>query len=219
MTTSTFAERLKQVLGREAIYAFSRRSGVSDTALRSYLKGSVPGLDKVLLIAKAADVSVHWLATGEGEMTDSQDQTDHNADDDFVYIPCLDLEVSAGPGVLVQEETVQEVVAFDSQWLRAKLNSNVSRLSLVTVKGDSMSPTLEDGDMIFVDHSSTDFRDGIYVFQMEGDLLVKRLQKLPGSLLSVISDNPKFSPFTLDLNDVSMDFNIIGRYRGRLAFD
>jgi phage repressor protein C with HTH and peptisase S24 domain len=61
-------------------------------------------------------------------------------------------------------------------------------------------------------------RDGIAVFQMDGDLLVKRLQKLPGSLINVISDNPRFAPFTLDFNDSSLDFKLIGRYRGRLSF-
>ncbi len=216
-TLSTFADRLRQVLGHEAIYAFSRRSGVSDTALRSYMKGSVPGLDKVLLIAQAAKVSVYWLATGDGDP--DPDQPQRTTDSEFVYIPCLDVEVSAGPGVVAHDETMQGVVAFDAQWLRAQTNCNPSKLSLVTVKGDSMSPTLEDGDMIFVDHSSTDYRDGIHVFQMEGDLLVKRLQKLPGSSISVISDNPRFPAFTVDLTDSSCVFKLIGQYKGRLSFD
>lgn len=49
---SSFADRLRQVIGDEAIYAFGRRAGISDTALRSYLKGSVPGIDKAVKIAQ-----------------------------------------------------------------------------------------------------------------------------------------------------------------------
>ncbi|MEM8715608.1 MAG: S24 family peptidase, partial [Cyanobacteria bacterium P01_G01_bin.4] len=116
-----------------------------------------------------------------------------------------------------REEDVREVVAFDRQWLRSKLGTNPSQLTLVTVSGDSMAPTLMDGDTIFVDRQVNELRDGIYVFQMNGDLLVKRLQKLPGSLISVISDNPKFQTFTVDMNDCDNQIAIVGRYRGRIS--
>lgn len=218
---TNFGSRLRQVIGDEAIYSFSRRSNVSDTALRSYLKGSVPGIDKVQLIAEAAGVNVEWLITGKGPI--HPDDLDAHDDDpgsasDYVYIPLVDLEVSAGPGRVAEAESIVDVVAFEAQWLRSQLNTNPAKLSLVTVKGDSMSPTLLDGDLIFVDHTEMELRDGIYVFQIDGDLLVKRLQRLPGAQLSVISDNPHFPPFTIDLRDPGHEFNLIGRYRGRLSF-
>ncbi|MFQ3613897.1 MAG: helix-turn-helix domain-containing protein, partial [Cyanobacteriota bacterium] len=65
-SSSTFAARLRQVIGNEAIYAFGRRAGISDTALRSYLKGSVPSIDKALQIAQVGQVNLSWLITGEG---------------------------------------------------------------------------------------------------------------------------------------------------------
>ena len=209
----TFASRLKQAIGDEAVYAFGRRAGLSDTSLRSYLKGAaVPGIDKAVAMAETAGVGLQWLVTGEGNMRD-EDSTD----DDFVGIPFVDAEVSAGPGMLAMEEQVREVVAFDRQWLRSKLGSNPSKLTLVTVSGDSMSPTLMDGDTIFVDRQVDELRDGIYVFQMNGDLLVKRLQKLPGSMVSVISDNPKFQTFTINMHDCDNQISIVGRYRGRIS--
>ncbi|MEL7084855.1 MAG: S24 family peptidase [Cyanobacteria bacterium J06597_1] len=209
----TFANRLKQAIGDEAVYAFGRRAGLSDTSLRSYLKGAaVPGIDKAVAMAETAGVALQWLITGDGDMRDGD-----AADDDFVGIPLVDAEVSAGPGLLAREEDVREVVAFDRQWLRSKLGTNPSQLTLVTVSGDSMAPTLMDGDTIFVDRQVNELRDGIYVFQMNGDLLVKRLQKLPGSLISVISDNPKFQTFTVDMNDCDNQIAIVGRYRGRIS--
>lgn len=211
---NTFATRLKQVLGQEPIHGFSKRSGVSDTSLRSYLKGSIPGIDKAVMIAKTAGVNVEWLVTGAGQRLSEQDRTD-----DFAYVPVLDVAASAGTGLLVSEETVQEVIGFDSHWLRSQLNTSPRELSIITVQGDSMAPTLLDGDLIFVDHQVTDWRDGIYVFQMDGDLLIKRLQRLPGGTVSVISDNPKFPPFTVDLNNPACDLTVIGRYRGRISFD
>ena len=210
----TFATRLKQVIGQEPIHGFSKRSGVSDTSLRSYLKGSIPGIDKVVMIAKTAGVNVEWLVTGEGPQTWEADPTG-----DFAYVPVLDVAASAGTGLLVSEETVQEMIAFDSHWLRSQLNTSPNELSIITVQGDSMAPTLLDGDLIFVDHQVTDWRDGIYVFQMDEDLLIKRLQRLPGGTVSVISDNPKFPPFIVDLNSPACDLKVIGRYRGRISFD
>lgn len=212
-----FAARLRQAIGEASIHAFSRRAGISNTALRSYLTGSIPGMDKVVKIAAAAEVNVLWLMTGEG--APHPHPASASPDPDLPsYIPFVDVAVSAGPGMLARDAEVEDAIAFHPQWLRGKINCNPSDLSLVTVRGDSMYPTLQDGDLLLVDRQVAEPRDGIYVFQMEGELLVKRLQRLPGGLFSVISDNPKFSPFSVNPSDPGLDFAIIGRYRGRLSF-
>ncbi|WP_038027151.1 helix-turn-helix transcriptional regulator [Synechococcus sp. PCC 7336] len=214
-----FAVRLRQAIGDEAVYAFGKRAGLSDTSLRSYLKGTaVPGIDKAIAIAETAAVSLQWLIAGEGPMQLQGDGAIADSED-YVCIPLVDAEASAGAGILVREEDITEAIAFERQWLRSKLGASPAGLSLITVNGDSMAPTLVDGDTIFVDRQVSELRDGIYVFQMDGDLLVKRLQKLPGSLVSVISDNPKFPPFTIDMNSSDKGLTIIGRYRGRISFE
>lgn len=63
-----FAERLRLAIGEESENAFATRSGVSRPLLRQYLTGSEPGMTKLVAIARAAGVSVEWLATGEGPM-------------------------------------------------------------------------------------------------------------------------------------------------------
>lgn len=214
---TTFADRLRRAIGDVSIHSFSRRAGISNTALRSYLKGSVPGIDKAVQIAAAARVSLLWLITGEGPSS-LDETTACPVADAPTFIPFIDVSISAGPGVLARDADVEDAIAFNSQWLRSKIDCNPLDLSLVTVRGDSMYPTLQDGDLMLVDCQVMEPRDGIYVFQMEGDLLVKRLQRLPGGLLSVISDNPRFPPFTVNPNDSCLDFAIIGRYRGRLSF-
>lgn len=213
---SSFADRLRWVIGDEAVYAFGRRAGISDTALRSYLKGSVPGIDKAVKIAQVGQVNLSWLITGEGSP-----QLDPDAKAEYVYVPFVDVAASAGAGVLMREESIESVVAFERNWLRTYLKGNPAELSLIRVQGDSMSPTLEDGDWIFVERQEGGDLgcEGIYVFQMDGDLLVKRLQRLPGSQVKVISDNPRFPPFVADLADPINGLTLIGRYRGRISFD
>lgn len=39
---------------------------MSDSLVRKYLAGSLPGLDKAIVMARVAGVSLEWLATGEG---------------------------------------------------------------------------------------------------------------------------------------------------------
>lgn len=69
MAVITFKDRLKEAMGDESTNAFAKKCECTEGTLRSYLKGSsLPGLDKLLNIAKAANVSIQWLATGESEI-------------------------------------------------------------------------------------------------------------------------------------------------------
>lgn len=62
-----FGERLKEAIGEESVRTFGRRAGVSEGAIRQYLKGNrFPDLDILAAIADTAQVNFLWLATGEG---------------------------------------------------------------------------------------------------------------------------------------------------------
>jgi transcriptional regulator with XRE-family HTH domain len=54
--------------------AFAQKCGISESIFRKYLAGvSVPGADKLVDIARVADVSLVWLATGQGRATEASD--------------------------------------------------------------------------------------------------------------------------------------------------
>ncbi|QSI78383.1 MULTISPECIES: helix-turn-helix transcriptional regulator [Niveibacterium] len=61
-----FAARLRELIGDTPVAAFARRVGVSEALIRKYLAGSEPGLAKANQIARAANCSLEWLATGAG---------------------------------------------------------------------------------------------------------------------------------------------------------
>ena len=63
---TTFAECLRQLIGGESILGFSRRVGLSEAMIRKYLNGSEPTLSRANQIARQANCSLEWLATGEG---------------------------------------------------------------------------------------------------------------------------------------------------------
>jgi phage repressor protein C with HTH and peptisase S24 domain len=115
-----------------------------------------------------------------------------------IPVPRLDLGASAGAGSLDEREGVAGLVGFDEGWLRAMGVSGES-LSIIRVDGDSMAPTLCDGDEIMVDRGDTAarLRDGIYVLRFQDALMVKRVARGPGrGMLSILSDNPHFQSWT-----------------------
>lgn len=61
--------------------------------------------------------------------------------------------------------------------------------------GDSMSPTINDGDTIWVDMSKETIKDGkIFVFKYGGLYMCKRLYRLPNNGFRVVSDNSDVYP-------------------------
>ena len=63
-----FGARLKEAIGKRSVLSFAKECGFSDSLVRKYLAGSLPGLDKALVMAETLGVSLEWLATGEGPM-------------------------------------------------------------------------------------------------------------------------------------------------------
>jgi phage repressor protein C with HTH and peptisase S24 domain len=121
------------------------------------------------------------------------------------------VRASAGPGALPDSEREHPYFGFDERWLKALTGSSPDDLSIIRVEGDSMAPTLNDGDDILVDKSGCNeaLRDGIYVLRVEESLLVKRLAIHPlGKSVTVQSDNPAYP----DWPDCGLeDVHCIGR--------
>lgn len=121
------------------------------------------------------------------------------------------VRASAGPGALAGEEVDHPYFAFDERWLRALTASRADDLSIIRVEGDSMAPTLNDGDDILVDRAGCNeaLRDGIYVLRVDDSLVVKRLAVHPlGRRVTVQSDNPAYP----DWPDCGLeDVHCIGR--------
>jgi hypothetical protein len=121
------------------------------------------------------------------------------------------VRASAGHGAFPTDERTRAYFAFDERWLRKLTGAGANDLTLIRVEGDSMSPTLTDGDDILVDQSDAmeRLRDGIYVLRIEEALVVKRLALHPIThRVTVQSDNPAYS----DWPDCKIeDIHVIGR--------
>lgn len=110
-------------------------------------------------------------------------------------VPRLDVGAAAGAGAFDGDESGEAHIAFDPAWLRRVARGAPDQLSIIRVDGDSMMPTLVNGDDILVDRGdgAERLRDGVYVLRIEGALVVKRLAVNPmARTLSIGSDNPAY---------------------------
>ena len=130
----------------------------------------------------------------------------------LIPLPRLNVDASAGPGAFNDDgENASAQIAFDERWLRRLSRSKTSDLSVIKVQGDSMVPTLSDGDDILVDAGdrAEQLRDGIYVLRRDDTLLVKRIASSPAARRIIIkSDNSSYPSWP----DCAIDeVDIIGR--------
>lgn len=130
---------------------------------------------------------------------------------DMVGIRRLNIEAAAGAGRIVEGEYAVGKFRFERFWLSQISHASPEELSIITFVGDSMAPTINDGDDGLIDHSASGrrVRDGIYVLRQDETLLVKRLAVAPAaSTVTIVSDNPAY-PTWPDLPLDSID--ILGR--------
>ena len=129
----------------------------------------------------------------------------------LISIPRLNIGASAGPGAYAGDESASAHIGFEEKWLRRLFAGKPADLSLIKVQGDSMSPTLSDGDDIMVDRGDGPerLRDGIYVLRRDDAVLVKRVAPSPAShRIAIKSDNPSYPSWP----DCQIgDIDIIGR--------
>jgi len=205
-------ERLIQERG-ETYGAVSKLLGRNPAYIQQFVKRGTPRkLDEAdrRVLARFFGVDERLLGGPEAPAWRKGPGRGAGRHDGLVAVPRLALGASAGAGSLQEDEPVIGTFSFDGRWIRA-LGGRPDMLSIIRVDGESMQPTLNDGDDIMVDRSdgAARLRDGIYVLRMDGVLMVKRVALAPGrGRFSVRSDNPLYPAW----EDVDPDLvSIIGR--------
>ncbi len=204
---ATLSERLTSLMYEKGISQaeLARLIGIKQPSVFKILSGETRNPKKILEIATALNVDPHWLKTGEGDPDPSYRivEVSEPQNPNTVRVDILDVEASAGNGAYLSP-TEQGLLSqeFDLTFFRQQFGrADAKHLKLITVKGDSMAPTLESGDLLYVDISENYFAaDGLYVFTFDGQTFIKRLQKV-GKEMLVISDNPTYKEWTFTQDD------------------
>ncbi|MEF3090452.1 XRE family transcriptional regulator [Raoultella scottii] len=197
MKKETLADRLNEAMNVAGMSqgALAKASGIAQPTIWRLASGNARGSTKIVEIANALGVRSDWLSTGRGPMREDGQQpksiSPKNGDPDVFRLDVLDILVSAGQGVINQEfvEILHSVEYAPAEARHMFDGRKAENIRIINVRGDSMSGTIEPGDLLFVDISVKSFDgDGIYAFLYDDTAHVKRLQKMKDKLI-VISDN------------------------------
>ena len=109
------------------------------------------------------------------------------------------VKASAGYGSIINEEIIMPY------FINANLVSNKDLEMVISVTGNSMSPTLEEGDKILItsdyDYTSKPKINKIYVIHTDNAIYVKRYKQKKGDEYIFSSDNKEYSDIKLNINN------------------
>lgn len=228
----SFVARLKEALAAEGIpewgagVRLAKMAKVTPKACSKWLNGeSMPGGAKMLALATALSVRVEWLEYGRGDMRESTPPSPADSrvpprnfdlmdDPDYKGVLQLTAHGSTGDGEENTHVEIRGVMAFKSSWLRANHLSQ-KHLDVIYANGHSMEPTINHGDVMLVDESKIEPKDGqIFAMQSESKgTIVKRLVKSDFDGWIIRSDNPdktRYGDETLRDGEIN-EVRIIGR--------
>lgn len=195
-----------------SLSALSKLIGRNTTYLQQFIrKGSPRKLEENDRRTLARFFGVDESELGAPDLAENSYASPKSGRAGWIDVPRLALGASAGPGALAEDDAPVGHLRFASGWLR-ELGLQPGALAALSVAGDSMDPTLSDGDEILVARADAQpggrLRDGIHVIRRDGTLLVKRLLFEREGRVSVISDNKAYPSDA----DVSLDeVEVLGR--------
>ncbi len=193
---NTIGERLKKI--RQAL-SFSQKDfgscfGSSQNSISKYELNQAEISNIVIdKLVSEFGVNANWLITGHGEMFGENAPSANIA-----RLPVLDASASAGTGI--ENLSVEIVDEFEIS-KRVLLPFPDEKCRVIFTRGDSMSPTIQDGEMLIFVLDLID-ANGIYIIRSDGRLMVKRVEFQIGKPEMIIkSDNPNYENYTLLLDD------------------
>lgn len=200
------ARQMDMPLTRLAEQAQVNRSFIYDIL---YGRSQNPTKEKLERVAKRLRVGVDWLVTGYGFI--EGEEPGREGDATYVAIRSVRIAASMGGGRIVEEVEDGEPLQFLSRWVRDALKVQPDDLRIMRVEGDSMEPTLFDGDTVLVDLTKkTPSPPGIFVLNDGMGLVAKRVEIVPRSdplRLHIVSDNDRYASYDVTVDEA----NIVGR--------
>lgn len=193
--------------------------------VRADSKRAIPNINKADEIARSLGMELYIGPPRELGPIDTV-VPDHEK---FARIPVHQASLAAGVGALNDCENVAAHVVFCRNWLRS-VGVAASSAVMASVTGDSMSPTIEDRDVVLIDTSKVVIdsrgaerkkkRPPIYAFVQDGLARVKRIERVDTKFYALISDNAEHSIQFLS-EDAIQSLSIIGKvvWWSRTSFD
>lgn len=205
-------ERLREaMLARDKSQTdISRATGITPAGIKKWLDGAVlkPKFDDVFDVCTYLEITPEWLMKGIGTMNEKA-QPDSN----MVSIQQVDYSGSCGFGVMNFEDFPEiRTLEVTPAWFNKNFSFyNPRDIKIITALGDSMEPEIRDGDAVFIDVTDREtLRDGIYLLVVDGEAYIKRVQKLIGKKIALLSTNKAYKDIEVNL-DSDIEIRVLGR--------
>lgn len=215
-TSDRIAQRMKDLgLQHKDLVA---ATGASKGTVTNWISGvNNPTGNRLIQLAQALKTTSSWLLTGNSTPEFTQIETwdsDTPVDDDEIEIPFFkDFSFACGAGA------IGEALLSEKRRLRMSKatlrNKAIDKKNAVatTSSGDSMSPTIKDGDIIHLDLGRKTIKDGkIFAICHGGLFMAKRLYNLPMGGVRIVSDNAaEYPEIHLSAQEIiDQQFEIVG---------
>lgn len=197
----------------------ARRSVVSQATIAKLESGHSSGSSHLHRIARALGTTPEYLT---GEIDDPSEgaaapiQAEEVADElGLVAVKEIDLTLGMGGGYIDDGAVMEVVRYFPAAWLRELTRTDPEHLVFARTRGDSMKPTLSDGDIVIIDLTKTSIReqDAVWAIGIAQIGMVKRIWANPDGSYKIKSDNPNVDPETA----VDDEMFVVGQVVGKLG--
>jgi repressor LexA len=168
----------------------------------------VPDSNYLMRIARMTGVTAHWLLTGEGDMfaraiTEKKVvplPTNRYKRVELVSVPLLSSVPGGAPNLYFHADYVEKYITVD--------NVSDANAFALTVKGNSMAPRIEDGDVIVVSPKLESRSGDICVVRVNDEDTVKRV-KIEAEFIQLVPLNPEYEPMVVRKKDVSFVWKVV----------
>ena len=202
--TTEYGTRLRQARKSAQLTQakLSKMTGIPQSTI-STAEREGHGSGETPVYARACGVIALWLATGEGEMMNSQpnkppagvsiaqDAINLVNNPEYPAIRRVSLKAQAGVSGYAVEYLNDDgpPIVFGSRWYKSN-GYHPEKMIALRVAGESMRPKYSDGDLVVINTDNKTPKDGlIYLVSYEGEVTLKRMIREAGEWW-LSSDNP-----------------------------
>lgn len=218
MNRKWLEDKIQQALDNGAsVLGMEKKAGLRQDTIRDFLRGKTQMLraDKLQKLQPVLEQYINGAASmSESNASEYRGQEDVPAKPlrgNKIKIPLYKGTLAAGGGSDNEDgDVIIDDLTFKKDWLEKNIRAPIAQLRMVKIRGESMEPTIYDGDVVMVDCSqSMPKQDGVYAIWYDGGAIAKRVDiDAPRRQLKLRSDNSNYP--AVDVYDVN-DLVVIGR--------
>lgn len=208
---ATFARRLREGLDVRGMTQaeLAKRSGISKSSISRYIKGDWEGKQSAVYeLAKALGVTEAWLMGYDVPMENDAPLAVPPGFDPLPEMESVPLvgQIACGQPITA-EENLEGYVSIPAEW---------HATFTLMCKGDSMEPTIHDGDLVAI-RKDVEVENGeIAAVRIEDEATLKHVY-LHADYIELRPENPAYSSIIRrkeEMNDVAIEGKAVGLCRG-----